>query len=171
MRFQISRHSRRVIYSCASKIIGVTSSGLFRSQDDHGLGIFSTRRPRTQTPLDHNPSADPDTCATHLNLWVFLGTSTLRSDPREAIAMSTPALQSFSAGRAKSYVYKLPLFTRLVLLILVATWAAGLVLGAKWDIQAWGALVPDEVGLSSRECCLPPKLSRTKENRMCMLCT
>lgn len=67
--------------------------------------------------------------------------------------MSTPTLQSFSAGRAKSYVYKLPLFTRLVVFILVATWAAGVVLGARWDIQAWGALVPDEVGLTSCECC------------------
>lgn len=65
--------------------------------------------------------------------------------------MSTPTLQSFSAGRAKSYVYRLPLFTRLIILILVGTWAAGVVLGAKWDIQAWGALVPDEVGLTSRE--------------------
>ena len=71
--------------------------------------------------------------------------------------MSTPTLQSFSAGRAKSYVYKLPLFTRLVILIFVATWAAGVVLGAKWDIQAWGALVPDEVGFTSRECCLLPE--------------
>lgn len=72
--------------------------------------------------------------------------------------MSTPTLQSFSAGRAKSYVYKLPFFTRLVILILVATWAAGVVLGAKWDIQAWGALVPDEVGLSSCECYLAHEL-------------
>lgn len=72
--------------------------------------------------------------------------------------MSTPTLQSFSAGRAKSYVYKLPFFTRLVILILVATWAAGVVLGAKWDIQAWGALVPDEVGLSSCECYLAQEL-------------
>ncbi|KAK7700518.1 putative rhomboid protease [Diaporthe eres] len=63
--------------------------------------------------------------------------------------MSTPTIPSFSAGRAKSYVYKLPLFTRLTVFILVATWAAGVVLGSSWDIQAWGALVPDEVGLTS----------------------
>lgn len=69
--------------------------------------------------------------------------------------MSTPTLQSFSAGRAKSYVYRLPLFTRLIVFILVATWAAGLVLGTRWDIQAWGALVPDEVGLTSCECFRP----------------
>lgn len=79
--------------------------------------------------------------------------------------MSTPTLQSFSAGRAKSYVYKLPLFTRLVVFILVATWAAGLVLGSTWDIQAWGALVPDEVGITSCECYSPyePSDERTMD--------
>lgn len=77
--------------------------------------------------------------------------------------MSTPTLQSFSAGRAKSYVYKLPLFTRLVVFILVATWAAGVVLGSKWDIQAWGALVPDEVGLTSCECFRPQESPDQRE--------
>lgn len=51
--------------------------------------------------------------------------------------------------RAKSYVYRLPLFTRLVVFIIVATWVASAALGKTWDIPAWGALVPDEVGFAT----------------------
>ncbi|ROW01800.1 hypothetical protein VPNG_07816 [Cytospora leucostoma] len=58
-------------------------------------------------------------------------------------------LPSFSATRAKSYVYRLPLFTGLIVFITVATWVVGALLGSKWDIQAWGALVPDEVGFAT----------------------
>lgn len=39
--------------------------------------------------------------------------------------------------------------------IIVATWVGGVVMGSRWDIQAWGALVPDEVSLTSCECCRP----------------
>lgn len=51
--------------------------------------------------------------------------------------------------RAKSYVYRLPLFTRLVVFIIVAAWVATAALGKTWDIPAWGALVPDEVGFAT----------------------
>lgn len=55
----------------------------------------------------------------------------------------------FSAQRARSYVFKLPLFTRVVIFAIVATWVAELVVGTQWDVKAWGALVPDDVGISS----------------------
>lgn len=64
--------------------------------------------------------------------------------------MATPAIQiNFSAARARSYIFRLPLFTRLLLLIIVAVWIATVVLGDSFDVKAWGALVPDEVGITS----------------------
>lgn len=57
---------------------------------------------------------------------------------------------SFSGARARSYVYKLPLFTRVLLFAIVAAWFAGAVTPrAQWDVRAWAALVPDEVGITS----------------------
>lgn len=64
-------------------------------------------------------------------------------------AVSVPT--SFSGARARSYVVKLPLFTRVAILAIVATWFTGVVAGSKWDIKAWGSLVPDEIGISSSE--------------------
>jgi len=49
--------------------------------------------------------------------------------------------------RARSYVNRLPLFTRGVLVAIVAFWAVGV--QSVWDLRAWGALVPDLVGFSS----------------------
>lgn len=57
---------------------------------------------------------------------------------------------SFSGARARSYVYKLPLFTRVLLSAIVAAWFAGFVTPReRWDVRAWAALVPDEVGIAS----------------------
>lgn len=53
-----------------------------------------------------------------------------------------------SASRARSYVFRLPLFTRVVVGALVGVWVVQVVVPG-WDLQAWGALVPAEVGLSS----------------------
>lgn len=64
-------------------------------------------------------------------------------------AVSIPS--SFSGARARSYVLKLPLFTRVAIFAIVATWFVGVTADTKWDMRAWGALVPDEVGLSSSE--------------------
>lgn len=64
--------------------------------------------------------------------------------------MPTPAIPAnFSAVRARSYVYRLPLFTRLLLFLIVAAWVATVALGDKFDVKAWGALVPEEVGIAS----------------------
>lgn len=64
-------------------------------------------------------------------------------------AISVPS--SFSGARVRSYIFKLPLFTRLMIFAIVATWFVGVVADTRWDIRAWGALVPDEVGLTSCE--------------------
>ncbi|KAI1635788.1 Gaa1-like protein [Biscogniauxia mediterranea] len=56
-----------------------------------------------------------------------------------------PNVQSFSALRARSYVIRLPLFTRAIIVIMVAFWLAGL--QSVWDLQQWGALIPEELGI------------------------
>ncbi|PSR92328.1 hypothetical protein BD289DRAFT_428942 [Coniella lustricola] len=64
--------------------------------------------------------------------------------------MPTIAIPSqLSAGRARSYVYRLPLFTRVVVAAIIASWVVGVVTDTKWDIRAWGALVPQEIGFAS----------------------
>lgn len=70
--------------------------------------------------------------------------------------MPTPVVPAnFSAVRARSYVYRLPLFTRLLLFLIVAAWIATVALGDGFDVKAWGALVPEEVGITN---CMSPSL-------------
>lgn len=58
-----------------------------------------------------------------------------------------PNISGFSTLRARSYVFRLPLFTRLVLVAIVGFWLAGLL---PWlDLKAWGALIPDEMGIAT----------------------
>ncbi|KAL1964016.1 hypothetical protein VTN77DRAFT_7562 [Rasamsonia byssochlamydoides] len=63
--------------------------------------------------------------------------------------MTTPsALPSsfpFDLTRIRSYIFRLPLFTRLVLLVIVAFLL--LELQSVWSVVSWGALVPDEMGI------------------------
>lgn len=56
----------------------------------------------------------------------------------------------FSALRARAYVFRLPLFTRLVLAAVVLFAVVGA--QAWWDVRAWGALVPREMGFATRRC-------------------
>lgn len=62
-----------------------------------------------------------------------------------------PSIPVPSVARARSYIFKLPLFTRVALLAIVFAWIVEVVAGAQWDLKAWGALVPGEVGFSSCE--------------------
>lgn len=62
-----------------------------------------------------------------------------------------PSISLPSAARARSYIVKLPLFTRVIVLALVGAWVVEVVAGAQWDVKAWGALVPADVGFSSCE--------------------
>ncbi|KAK1490473.1 rhomboid family protein [Colletotrichum cuscutae] len=56
-------------------------------------------------------------------------------------------ITSFSTLRARSYVFRLPLFTRIVLLVIIAAWFAGL--QHSWDVRHWGALIPDQLSFTS----------------------
>ena len=47
----------------------------------------------------------------------------------------------------QKYIFRLPLFTRIILLLLVAFWI--LELQSAWDVPAWGALVPQKVNLGT----------------------
>lgn len=64
--------------------------------------------------------------------------------------MAPVTLPSLNASRARSYVLRLPLFTRVIIGALLAVWILQVVIPG-WDLQAWGSLVPAEVGLSSSE--------------------
>lgn len=69
---------------------------------------------------------------------------------------SVSSLPTLSATRARSYVYRLPLFTRIAITAIVGVWVAQVLIPvAQWDIKAWGSLVPAEVGLSSSESAVP----------------
>jgi len=54
-----------------------------------------------------------------------------------------PSVQGFSFVRARSYIFRLPLFTRAIILIICLCW----VLGAQsvWDLRKWGSLIPDQI--------------------------
>ncbi|KAJ0160301.1 Rhomboid protein 2 [Colletotrichum tanaceti] len=59
-----------------------------------------------------------------------------------------PNVTSFNALRARTYLFRLPLFTRIVNLIIIAAWIAGV--QSAWDIRQWGALIPDQLSFTSR---------------------
>lgn len=58
-----------------------------------------------------------------------------------------PSVRSFNTLRARSYLVRIPLFTRAMILAIVGFWALGLV----WDVRKWGALIPDKVGFATGE--------------------
>ncbi|CAP49272.1 uncharacterized protein PODANS_5_5980 [Podospora anserina S mat+] len=58
-----------------------------------------------------------------------------------------PNITALNTTRARTYVFRLPLFTRVVIIAIVGFWLAGL--QSIVDIQQWGALIPDEMGLAT----------------------
>ncbi|KAL2055323.1 hypothetical protein ABVK25_004131 [Lepraria finkii] len=58
-----------------------------------------------------------------------------------------PTLPSFNPGRLRSYIFRLPLFTRIILLFTILFWI--LELQSAWNVVLWGALVPEEVNLGT----------------------
>ncbi|OBR05210.1 Rhomboid family protein [Colletotrichum higginsianum IMI 349063] len=58
-----------------------------------------------------------------------------------------PNVTSFNALRARTYLFRLPLFTRIVNLVIIAAWIAGV--QSAWDIRQWGALIPDQLSFTS----------------------
>ncbi|KAF2261013.1 hypothetical protein CC78DRAFT_522564 [Lojkania enalia] len=57
-----------------------------------------------------------------------------------------PSLPQINPLRIRSYVFRLPLCTRLLLVIIVALWAA--TIPVDW-LREWASLIPDKVGLTS----------------------
>ncbi|CAL8577704.1 Putative rhomboid protease [Xanthoria parietina] len=58
-----------------------------------------------------------------------------------------PTLPSLDVRRLRSYVFRLPLFTRTVLLFVIVFWI--LELQKVWNVVQWGALIPKEVNLGT----------------------
>lgn len=63
--------------------------------------------------------------------------------PRRHIVFAMPSIQGFNAFRARSYVLRLPLFTRVIVVVIFAVWVLGL--QKMWDLQQWGALIPSQI--------------------------
>ena len=58
-----------------------------------------------------------------------------------------PTLPQFNPARLRSYVFRIPLFTRIILLLILLFWI--LEFQTAWDIAQWGALVPLQVNFST----------------------
>lgn len=58
-----------------------------------------------------------------------------------------PTLPQFSPARLRSYVFRLPLLTRIFVLFIAIFWI--LELQSAWDVVQWGALVPAKVNLGT----------------------
>ncbi|KAH7322974.1 rhomboid family protein [Stachybotrys elegans] len=56
-------------------------------------------------------------------------------------------VRSINTVRARSYLIRLPLFTRAIVLVIVFFWA--LSLQSVWDVRYWGALIPDQISFTS----------------------
>lgn len=52
-----------------------------------------------------------------------------------------------NVSRLRSYLFRLPLFTRLIVLAIFAFWV--LELQTVWSVIQWGSLIPKEIGLGS----------------------
>jgi membrane associated rhomboid family serine protease len=57
------------------------------------------------------------------------------------------SIRTINTVRARSYLVRLPLFTRAIVLIIIAFWIAGL--QSVWDVQYWGALIPDQINFAT----------------------
>lgn len=58
-----------------------------------------------------------------------------------------PSIPQFSVSRTRSYLTRLPLFTRLILSLIVVLWIASY--QSIWDVRAWGSLIPEETGVAT----------------------
>lgn len=58
-----------------------------------------------------------------------------------------PSLPQFSAARMRSYLFRLPLFTRAIILVITILWIVSY--QSLWDVKQWGSLIPDEISIST----------------------
>ncbi len=63
------------------------------------------------------------------------------------MAPSLPYIPLFDPRRLRSYLLRLPLFTRIVFFFVVGFWLLGF--QTIWNIVQWGALIPKEVNLGT----------------------
>lgn len=79
----------------------------------------------------------------------------------------TPALPPlpFSPARLRSYILRLPLFTRIILLAIVVFWV--LDLQPAWSVAQWGQLKPSQVTLLNSRC-IPVSLRRSLSKFLCL---
>ncbi|KAL9013520.1 MAG: hypothetical protein Q9173_001779, partial [Seirophora scorigena] len=59
-----------------------------------------------------------------------------------------PTLPSLDVKRLRSYVFRLPLFTRVILVFIAIFWIVEL--QQVWNVIQWGALIPKEINLATR---------------------
>ena len=63
------------------------------------------------------------------------------------MAPSFPYIPFFDPRRLRSYLLRLPLFTRILFALVVVFWL--LELQSVWDVIQWGALIPREMNLGT----------------------
>jgi len=62
-----------------------------------------------------------------------------------------PPLPFFNPARFRSYILRLPLFTRACVVAILFFWA--LELQTVWSVTKWGSLIPSEIGFKSSKLC------------------
>lgn len=62
-----------------------------------------------------------------------------------------PTFPHFNPARIRTYIFRLPLFTRIAFLLILVFWL--LELQSVWDVVQWGALVPQKVNLGTSMFC------------------
>lgn len=67
--------------------------------------------------------------------------------PNTAAGVSLPALPAFNPARLRSYLLRLPLFTRGIIVAIFFFWI--LELQTVWSVTEWGSLIPKEIGFGS----------------------
>lgn len=63
------------------------------------------------------------------------------------MAPSLPYIPLFDPRRLRSYLLRLPLFTRIAFFFVVVFWLLGF--QSIWNIVQWGALIPKEINLGT----------------------
>jgi hypothetical protein len=58
-----------------------------------------------------------------------------------------PSIRGLNTVRARSYIFRLPLFTRVIIFVIFSFWAASV--QSVWDLRKWGALIPSEVNFGT----------------------
>ena len=63
------------------------------------------------------------------------------------MAPTIPSILLFDPRRLRSYLLRLPLFTRVIFVLIVVFWL--LEFQSVWNIMQWGSLIPKEVNLGT----------------------